>query len=128
MIGIKPIFLSALATVALTALPGYAENAPATEADFVVLIEAMEAEAFTPAIISTFAQSDCEIDIHDGMDAFFADLSRHVALMVGYEGIISPETGAVIVKLTDPAADALGREGRLVVDRDAGVATLAGCN
>ena len=127
MINSKSISLCVLVGSALWALPVTAENAPASEAEFVVQMEAMNAEDFTSAIVATFAASDCEIDIHDGMDPFFADLSRQVALMVGYEGIISPETGAKIVKFTDPAAEELERDGRLTVDRGAGVATLAGC-
>lgn len=117
-------FLGPLAAAALNDAPS--ADGP-LEAGFVAGLETLPEPAFTPAIVDAFTEMGCVIDFNGGEDAFIAEVAHQLARSTGYTGPVTDVSFEAVKHLSEPAADAMVEQGRIVLDRDAMTATFTEC-
>ncbi len=101
------------------------------EPDEDALLEALDAmppEAFIPAVAKTLREMGCTINIGDsGEEAFVAALAPNVAAVAGYTVPLTTKAVDEIGEITEDAGEMMVEQGTVIVDRNAGTATLVDC-
>lgn len=114
-------------TVCLVAGVTSAQAAPSTEAEFIAGLEGLPDAGFGVAIEAAFRAQNCVFDFTKGEDPFLRSVAVELAKTAGYKGALTQKSVDAVEDLGEDAIDAMMEDGRVVVDRSAGTASLKAC-
>jgi hypothetical protein len=114
--------------------PGQVRDIAAAEAaasgDEEALLAALEKlpkATFIPMVEQTMREMGCQLDFQTDEAAFLGGLARNVAREMGYDRPLSPDAIEEISDITEEAGDMMLDQGRITLDRDAGIVRLVDC-
>lgn len=97
------------------------------EGEFLVSIKKLPPWMFAPLVSKTFADLGCKVDVDVDQEVFEVKFAQNVAQQFGFEGLISPRLIDEVGDFAEDAIEAMMEDGRVVVDRSAGTASLKAC-